>query len=84
MFLTSWFGSRNQTSWLMSIQAGVGPAGTSPLYLRVKLSHGMSPRGVASIVLYKLVLFWNGSSVPCGASVADQRLVRILMFPADI
>ena len=55
------------------------------MYFRVTAnSQGTSPRGVESIVLYKLLQFLNGASLPCLNSVDAHSSSKILIWEASI
>ena len=77
-------GFRKQTSYSAFIHDGMSPAGSAPLYSKEKDCQGISPRGVASIVLYMSVAVENGGVSSCVARDAAQRLRMKLMSPADI
>ena len=78
-------GSLYQASKLVSIHgARTLPSDKSPLYLRVKLCHGMSPSGVESIVLYMDCAFLKGRTCLCCVNDTAQSLIMKLMLSTDI
>ena len=84
MLWTSIRGSQNQTLCWAIIQSGTSWSGQVPSYLRVKDSHGASPRHVTLIFSYMSLCDAKGGTSPWTASVAAHNLSWKSMLEVDI